>query len=186
VRLPAVAAAPVSLDWAARLGIGLTLAKIPLTIFMTWLMFARAFEILNFVVVFTMLIDIADGVIFERSAHANNRFLRESRRIWDSALDRVVIWTMLCLALIIAHFPIMLFLILMLREFAVCGVTSYPYIKRGFVHSPNLPSKIGAVLIGVQFIFFTSTNQVPVLSTISCVAFSIVGLWLYVVKPKQI
>ena len=185
-RLRLVETGAVALDWPARLGIGLTLAKIPLTVFLVFLIFSHALQALNVTVCLTVLLDIADGEIFNRSAHAGNRFLRESRRIWDGTLDRMVIWTTLTFAVLVLGFPLVLFSILMLREFAVCAVTSYPYFKSGFVHAPNLPSKLGAVLIGAQLVLFTVLGRVPLLSTFLCIALSIVGLWLYVTKPERI
>jgi phosphatidylglycerophosphate synthase len=174
------------LDWPARIGIGLTLAKIPIAVFILLLIAIKAVTLLNWTIVFTMLIDIADGEIFNRSNYAANRFLRESRRIWDGTLDRVVIWSTLSAAVLLLDFPVTLFLFLMFREFAVVLVTSYPYFTKGFVHAPNLPSKIGAILIAVQLIFFTTTGDVPFLATLLFAACSLVGLWLYVSNPRRI
>jgi hypothetical protein len=140
----------------------------------------------NAMVVLSIIIDIGDGIIFNKSRFAENRYLRESRRIWDGTLDRFIIWTTLLFALITIHFPLTLFTIIMVREFAVCLTTGLPYIRHAFVHSPNLPSKLGAVLIAAQLISFNQAAMIPLWLTFTFLALSGVGLVLYVVRPRQI
>jgi phosphatidylglycerophosphate synthase len=176
----------ISLDWPARLGFLLTFLKIPLTAIVVSLLFVGNVAVVNALIIFAMIIDIADGVIFNRSSHSTNRYLRESRRIWDGALDRLLIWTTLTAALLTLSFPKPLFAAIMIRELAVCAATSLPYLRSGFVHSPNWCSKVGAILIAVQFIYFTVTGGQHFLLFASFALSSSIGLVLYIARPQRV
>lgn len=174
------------LDWPARLGFLLTFLKIPATLLMVWLLYVGQLQAVSVLVVWSMFMDWADGVIFNRSAHATDQYLRESRRIWDGTLDRFMIWTTLLFAVLMIGFPLQIFAVIMLREFIVCLVTGLPYVKTGFVHAPNWPSKLGAVMIGVQVILYNATSVVPTSSFIAFLLLSTIGIALYITSPRRI
>ena len=175
-----------SLDPAATLGFGLTLAKIPLTMVSVLLVLSNRHLELTALIVFAIIIDILDGVIFNRSLFADHRGLRESRRIWDSTLDRLLIWSTLGAAVVTSGFPASVFGIIMLREFIVATVTGIPYLRTGFVHAPNLPSKIGATLIGVQVIWHNAGRPPSAFLLSLFLAFSLIGVAYYIKRPKSI
>lgn len=174
------------LDLPARLGFILTFLKIPLTAAMAWMVYEHSLVTSSLLVALSVLIDIADGIIFNRSKFATDSFLRRSRRIWDSMLDHFMIWTTLLVAVFIIGFPALVFLIIMIRELAVCIITAVPYVKRGFVHAPNMPSKLGAAMIGVQLIMFNTTATVPGSFIVVFLAVSIIGLICYIRTPRHV
>ena len=185
-RLHALSPAVSSLDWPATLGFALTLAKIPLSLCMVILVLSGHLFAVDILIVLAIILDILDGVVFNNSAYSKHRHLRECRRIWDSILDRVLIWTTLTSAVIALNFPLWLFGTVFARELAVTVVTIRPYLKTGFVHAPNLATKIGATMIGAQMIWHTFDAEPSRILFGLFAGFSLLGLYWYTRYPKSI
>jgi phosphatidylglycerophosphate synthase len=178
--------APPRLDWPAALGFWLTFAKIPFSVLAVLLVLAKGLATLNALIVLTISFDILDGYVFGYSAFSANRTLRESRRIWDSVLDRAFMFAVLIPLLLTTTFPAYAFFVIFLRETAVWIVTGLPYLRNGFVHKPNLFSKIGVTLAGLEVIRFDMVGQLSFAILAAFVAFSVAGIVLYIRRPERI
>jgi phosphatidylglycerophosphate synthase len=124
------------------------------------------------------VLDVLDGVVFKRSARAGEKKLRDQRRVLDVVCDRVLIYgTVVPLAFI--GFPLMATGLILGRELAaglVCGV---PYLRRGFVCAPNLASRIGMSLVGVQVVYYCLGNQHSVALSGAFLVVAVVGVLAY-------
>ena len=173
-------------DWQAALGFLLTFAKIPFALLAVSLVMRNRSLALSALIIVAIVFDVLDGVIFGCSRLCSNRALRERRRIWDSCLDRVFMFSVLVPAVVVMHFPTTVFALVTVRELVVWVVTALPYLNSGFVHKPNLPSKLGATLAGFTVIFFNLVGNVPLTLIILFTLFSVTGIALYVVRPVRI
>ena len=174
------------LDWPGLLGFGLTFAKVPLAMLGLFFAITSSDMALSALIACAIVLDILDGVVFGHSSAASNKQVRERRRILDSCLDRFLMFSILIPSVFVMRFPIYVFAVVTARELAVWIVTVLPFLNAGFVHKPNLPSKIGATLSGVMVIVFSTMGVVPV-SVVTCfICFSAIGILLYVIRPERI
>jgi len=174
------------LDWQASMGFWLTFAKVPFSMLAVSLASIRNLSALSALIGVTVVFDILDGYVFNCSAHASNRPLRELRRVWDSLLDRVFIFAVLIPALLIFQLPLYVFAVIVVREIFIWIITGLPYVRTGFVHKPNLPSKIGAALAGAEVIYFNITSQISLVILFAFVVLSAIGILLYLLRPQKI
>lgn len=176
-----------SLDWQAKLGFILTFLKVPLTFLAVIVLLLEHSIALNITIAVTMVLDLLDGMIFERSSVAAVRHLRESRRVWDSFLDRLFMFAVLIPATLFRGFPTTSFAIISVREMLLWIITAIPYVRSGFVHRPNLPSRVGTALAGIEFMCFTAFGEHNYVSILPVyVSVASVGLVLYKMRPRPI
>lgn len=179
-----------ALDRPARLSFALTLLKLPITLVAFTLIVGHrvlplAFlEAMAVVLVATAaVLDVFDGVVFKWSARAREKKLRDQRRVLDAVCDRVLIYgTVVPLGFI--DFPVVAAALILVREFATAVVCGVPYLRRGFVCTPNLASRTATALIGVQVVYYCIGNEVSVVLSGVFIIVAIWGLAQYWVAPK--
>lgn len=173
------------LDWPARLAFALTFSRIPVTAVTVCLLLTQHITLVCWAIAVTVFVDIADGIVFSFSSYAQDRSLRESRRILDATVDRLFIWTTLFVSLTTIQFPFAVYSVIMVRELLLSLICGYPYLTRKLVYAANLPSRVGSALIALQFIIFSTTGSVPVFLTVLFCLVSVFGLALYLRRPKR-
>ena len=172
------------LDEAAYASFALTLSRIPAIVLTGLFLSTQHITLACWTIALAVLVDIADGMVFNFSSYAQHKGLREDRRILDAISDRVFIATTLFFALSAIRFPVAVYWIVMAREILLSICCVYPYLNRKAVYTSNLPSKAASALIAVQFIVFAITGSIPIyLIGLFCLL-SVVGLALYICRPK--
>lgn len=168
------------LDRPARLSFGLTLLKLPITavafaLIVSYQLLPRTLlEVVAVALVTTAaVLDVADGLVFRRSAHAGDKSIRDQRRVLDVACDRVlIVGTVVPLAFI--GFPLLAVGLILTRELIAAIICGVPYWRRGFVTTPNLAARAATTLIGVQVVYYCLGNP---LSLLLSAAFCVAAVW---------
>lgn len=173
-----------SLDGAAQLAWSLLGLKTLIGLSAPILVLTEKFDLLALFLAVAIIADILDGWVFGKSGLASCKDHRDRRRIIDTITDRFLIAATIAPLFFSGHVPATFLALVVARELAVYVVTVVPYLAKRFICRPNLPSRIGTALVGVQTILLSL--GVPLLSELLVVLtiVTLLGLWQYRYKPR--
>lgn len=180
-----------ALDRPARVSFTITLLKLPITVIAFSLIVGSnllprtLLEVAAVLLVASAaLLDVADGVVFKRSAQAGSKMLRDQRRVLDVVCDRVLLFgTIIPLAFI--GFPLVAVGLIMLRELAAAIICGVPYLRGGLVRTHNLASQVAMTLIGVQVVYYCLGNPLSLVLSAVYSGCAALGLVQYQLAPKE-
>jgi len=176
--------AALQLDSLGSLGFLLSASKLPLGALIMGLVAGGSAVTAAALLLLFVIVDVADGVVFASSAAASSRTLRRSRRLLDTLTDRILIGGLGIVSLITQAVPAHIVALLLGREALLAVVAGIPFLSRGIVLKPNIPSRCvaaaGAVLAAAYLVGRTVSPAVLSVYIVAATG----GLILYVTSPR--
>ncbi len=130
-------------------------------------------------IVFLMLCDIFDGVLFRRSPLASNKRLLWTRRVADVVGDRLAIEVVAITMIIFLNFPWYLYAIGFLREMILLSIIVYSYKTNRLIREPNMSSRIATGFLGIMSVMWLVKPVLTPWCLIPLLSFGIPGAWQY-------
>jgi phosphatidylglycerophosphate synthase len=132
-----------------------------------------------------MVLDVADGAIFSMSSAYQYRYIRDFRRVIDSATDRLLVQATLISAVLFLEFPAGLYSVVLFREISFTALAIYIYKSKNFVVYPNTLQKISVALIGVNFMFFLLDLSIILPCLFAFILISVLAFWQCATNPQR-
>ncbi len=145
---------PVLLGWV---GLGLTFLKpLEAILIIALIVFESNFSA-SILILLLMIIDLFDGMIFERSTPQMVEKYGWLRRKADAIGDRLSIWSVFLTLIFLASMPFFVYGLVLVREVILMGVTYYGYKKTGrWLPKVNDWSRATSFLVGLLAIAWLS------------------------------
>lgn len=114
-------------------------------------------EIMVSCIFLVIILDFYDGILFNKSLMAREKYWRIKRRLFDSFADRAVI-QMICIPLLIVDSTfIWFYLAILTREILISGYCTLSYRKNIIIYPKRL-AKLAAIMVGVTIIVYLTTS----------------------------
>jgi len=146
----------------------LTILRFPLLATCLYFMRHDAYSPLILIAVLAIVVaDIFDGELLTLSKRRLYESSKVLRHVIDAVGDRIVICSVLLVAIPIYGIDASVYLLIFLRELILTAVVSKPLFNEGIIVKANIFSKIGTVcvaLIGLNYIYPTVPLSILVLT----------------------
>ncbi len=108
-------------------------------------------------ILLVMVLDIYDGILFNKSLMAEEKYWRIKRRLFDSFADRIIV-QIGCISLLMIDKAFFLFyLVILAREIIVSGYCVSVYKKNILIY-PKKVAKLAAFMVAATIIIYLTTN----------------------------
>lgn len=160
-------------------GLALTFIKPLITGLILYFLFHHTGNVAAIIILFLMLCDIFDGILFRQSKLGLNAKLAWFRRVFDVLGDRFALLTVLIFMVIYYRFPLYLCIVVGVREFFllvgwICSIK----IKKQHIE-PNLPSRLSTLSIGLMVISWLIIPTLTSWFLLPIIGFGIIGFYKY-------